>query len=49
MATTYLSMVNDVLTRLRESTVSSVTQNDYSSLIGSLVNDAKREVEDAWN
>jgi hypothetical protein len=49
MATTYLQLVNDVLTRLREPTVASVTENDYSSLIGKLVNDAKREVEDAWN
>ena len=49
MATTYLNLVNDVLTRLREPTVASVTENDYSSLIGKLVNDAKREVEDAWN
>lgn len=49
MATTYLNLVNDVLVRLREGTVASVTENDYSSLIGKLVNDAKREVEDAWN
>lgn len=49
MATTYLNLVNDVLVRLRESTVASVSENDYSALIGKLVNDAKREVEDAWN
>lgn len=49
MATTYLQLVNDVLTRLRESTVTSVDQNVYSALIGKLVNDAKREVEDAWS
>jgi hypothetical protein len=49
MATTYLQLVNDVLTRLRESTVASVDQNTYSALIGKLVNDAKREVEDAWS
>lgn len=48
MASTYLSTVNSVLTRLRESTVTSVTQTPYSLLIGALVNDAKREVEDAW-
>lgn len=46
---TYLQMVNNVLTRMRERTVSSVAQNTYSSLIGVLVNDAKREVEDAWD
>lgn len=49
MATTYLQLVNDVLTRLRESNVSTVSQNTYSALIGKLVNDAKREVEDSWN
>ena len=49
MATTYLSLVNDVLARLRETQVVLVNQNAYSSLISRLVNDAKREVEDAWN
>lgn len=48
MASTYLSTVNAVLTRLRESTVTTVAQTPYSLLIGALVNDAKREVEDAW-
>lgn len=47
--TTFLDAVNDVLTRLRESNVSSVTQTTYSSLIGKLVNDSKKQVEDAWN
>lgn len=48
---TYLDMVNNVLTRLREPTVSSVQDNAYSKLIGVYINDAKREVEDAydWN
>lgn len=49
MATTYLQLVNDVLVRLREDTVSSVSETSYSALIGKLVNDAKREVEDAWD
>lgn len=49
MATSYLSIVNDVLARLRESQVVLVAQNTYSTLIGRLVNDAKREVEDAWD
>jgi len=48
MARTYLQLVNDVLVRLRESQVTTVTQTPYSTLIGALVNDAKREVEDAW-
>ena len=46
---TYLELVNGVLRRLRESTVGSVTQNTYSELIGDMVNDAKRMVEDAWD
>ena len=48
---TYLELVNDVLVRLRETTVSSVSETSYSSLIGKFVNDAKRQVEDAyaWN
>jgi hypothetical protein len=49
--TTYLQAVNDVLVRLREEEVSTVTETSYSSLIGKFVNDAKRHVEDAyeWN
>ena len=46
---TWLSLTNDVLKRLRESTVTTVEQTDYSTLIGIFVNEAKREVEDAWN
>lgn len=48
---TYLELVNNVLTRLREPTVSSVQDKSYSKLIGIYINDAKREVEDAydWN
>jgi hypothetical protein len=42
-------MVNNVLKRLREREVSSVNENAYSALIGVLINDAKREVEDAWD
>ena len=51
MATTYLQLVNNVLIRLRETEVSSVGDTPYSSLIGVLINDAKREIEDAyaWN
>jgi len=48
---TYLQLVNAVLTKLREDTVSTVSASTYSTLIGILVNEAKREVEDsyAWN
>jgi hypothetical protein len=46
---TYLQIVNKVLTRLREDTVSTVSQNTYSALVGEFVNDAKRLVEDSWD
>lgn len=46
---TYLTLVNNVLKRLREATVSTVNENSYSTLIGLLVNDAKQEVEQAWD
>ena len=46
---TYLEIVNGVLRRLREEQVGSISQNPYSLLIGDLVNDAKRTVEDAWD
>jgi len=45
----YLELVNSVMIRLREREVSGVTENAYSKLIGQFVNDAKRQVEDAWN
>lgn len=46
---TYLNIVNNILKRLRERTVSTVEETTYSTLIGLLVNDAKEEVENAWN
>lgn len=46
---TYLSMVNEVLMRLREETVYSVSQSAYSKMIGLYVNDAKKQVEEAWD
>jgi hypothetical protein len=48
---TYLELVNDVLIRMREPTVTTVALNSYSTLIGKFVNDAKRQIEDAfsWN
>jgi hypothetical protein len=48
---TYLELVNDVLIRLRETEVSTVSETSYSTLIGKFVNDAKRQIEDvfAWN
>jgi hypothetical protein len=48
---TYLQLINDVLVRLRETQVSSSNETTYSALIGRFVNDAKRQIEDAfsWN
>lgn len=48
---TYLELVNDVLARLRETQVTTVGLTTYSTLIGKFVNDAKRQIEDAydWN
>lgn len=48
---TYLDLVNDILVRLREPEVTTVQENVLSKLIGKLVNDSKRQVEDAysWN
>jgi hypothetical protein len=48
---TYLELVNDVLTRLRETNVSTVSETSYSALVGKFVNDAKRQIEDTytWN
>jgi hypothetical protein len=45
----YLDLVNNVLRRLREGTVSSINENVLSALVGDLVNDAKRQVEDSWD
>lgn len=47
--TTLLQAVNYVLQRLREDTVTTYDENSYSTLIAHFVNQAKREVEDAWN
>lgn len=48
---TFLELVNDVLIRLREPEVTTVNENVLSKLVGKFVNDAKRQVEDAydWN
>ena len=48
---TYLELINAVLTRLREDTIT-VAQYDsdpFYRLIGALVNDAKNTVEDSWS
>jgi hypothetical protein len=48
---TYLELINDVLIRLREASVTSATETTYSTLIGKFVNDAKSQIENAfsWN
>ena len=47
--TNYLTLTNEVLIRLREPEASSVSDNAYVKLIARYVNDAKRQVEDAYN
>lgn len=44
---TYLAVVNKVLVRLRETQVVSVNDTTYSSLVALLVNQAKRDIENA--
>ena len=46
---TYLNIVNNVLRRMREEEVTSVSSTTYSKMVGDFVNDAKRMVEDAWD
>jgi len=50
---TYLELVNKVLLRLREPEVTTVqgsgTSNQYARLIGEFVNEAKAQVEAAWD
>jgi hypothetical protein len=47
---TYLELVNNVLVRLREDTITAeqLDTDPYWRFIGSAVNDAKDRVEDAW-
>lgn len=46
---TLLELVNNVQKRLRESTTDSYDTNEYSLFITEMINEAKREVEDAWD
>lgn len=46
---TYLEVVNDVLIRLREPEVTAVNDTAYSKLVSKFVQDAQRQVEDAYN
>lgn len=45
---TYTELINAVLRRLREDEISAPTDSTYATLIGDLVNETKREVEDSW-
>jgi len=45
---TYLELVNNLMLRLRERPVSTINETTYSSLVGTFINDAKDEVENAW-
>ncbi len=45
----YLDAINSVLKRLRERPVESVNENEYSTLVGILINDSLQEVEQAWD
>lgn len=46
---TYLDLVNDVLVRMREPEVTTVSENTVSNLVGKYINDAKRQVSDAYD
>ena len=46
---TYIDLINNVLRRLREDTVDTANGTDYSALIGDLVNDAKKIVENSFD
>ena len=47
MSTTYLTLVNSALRRLREDEVSGVANTAYSKMVGDFVNDAKTTVENS--
>lgn len=46
---TYINLVNAVLRKLREDEVSTLTETDYSKLVGDFVNDALTAVEASWD
>lgn len=46
---TYLDLINNVLRRMREEEVASVSESTYSKMAGDFVNDAKKLVEAAWD
>lgn len=46
---TLLEIVNRVLIKLRQSSVTTVNETEYSRLVTEFVNETRREIEDAWN
>lgn len=44
---TYIDLINNVLRRLREDTVTTIDDSAYSLMVGDFINDAKRLCEDA--
>lgn len=44
---TYLNIMNSVLRRLREQQASNVNSNDFNTMVGDFINDAKQLVEEA--
>jgi len=44
---TYLNLMNNVLRRLREDEVTTVTSNTYSKMVSDYINDAKKIVEES--
>jgi len=46
---THVQLVNNVLKRLRESTVTNFDDTEYSNLISVFVNDAKEDIEGQWD
>ena len=47
MSTTYLTIVNHVLRRMREDEITNIADTSYSKMVGDFVNDAKKEVQNA--
>ena len=45
---TQLTIINNVLRRLREDTVDTPTENDYSTLVAMWVNDGIRDITDRY-
>lgn len=43
MSTTYLTIVNHVLRRMREDEITNIADTTYSKMVGDFVNDAKRK------